>query len=364
MAEEEPPVGYPTKIFIQTPSDAMTCTICQGVLRQAQRVCDNDHMYCAACVGEWARSSDKCPSCRSVMSAKPARVLNNLITELTVCCSAYGEDERTQAAAAASMPAYKKCKTSKNASASTSPALCDWTGALADAEAHQKVCLFEFEECPFEHCSHRAIRRDLEAHKVGCCRRTKACVHCAKVELVLGMEMHLQYDCPAMICKCWNHDCDVSLPRKDLEVHQITVCPYASICCPYCEHREMRKDMAQHTDNASIHLPLIFSKLEKLPILEAEVASLRRAAAEESRTTTMLRSHLKASLGQARSVRVDRGRGGRWSTNKGAYSGQMRADRRHGYGHFLCDNGETYEGEWEDDCREGQGTHTLNRSAQ
>jgi hypothetical protein len=42
----------------------------------------------------------------------------------------------------------------------------------------------------------------------------------------------------------------------------------------------------------------------------------------------------------------------------------MRADRRHGYGHFLCDSGETYEGEWEDDCREGQGTHTLNRSAQ
>ncbi|KAJ1410117.1 hypothetical protein B484DRAFT_403028 [Ochromonadaceae sp. CCMP2298] len=167
MAEEE--IGYPTKMFIQSAPNTFMCTICQGVLRQAQRVCDNDHMYCAACVGQWARSSDKCPTCRSVMSAKPARVLNNLITELAIrCCSAH-------------------------------------------------------------------------------------------------------------------------------------VCPYEWICCPYskqfgCSHFVLRKDIAQHSDDASAHLLLIATKLAMLPALMARSVHLERTAVEEKRTTTMGRESTRTNI--------------------------------------------------------------------
>mmetsp|Transcript_17561 Transcript_17561/g.38953 ORF Transcript_17561/g.38953 Transcript_17561/m.38953 type:complete len:119 (-) Transcript_17561:515-871(-) len=99
------------------------------------------------------------------MSAKPARVLNNLITELAIrCCSAHGEDERAQTAAeAVDLPAAERRKTNEasssassasaeasasSASSPSAPAFCDWTGALADAEAHKKVCLFELQVLP------------------------------------------------------------------------------------------------------------------------------------------------------------------------------------------------------------------------
>ncbi|KAJ1408110.1 hypothetical protein B484DRAFT_456399 [Ochromonadaceae sp. CCMP2298] len=392
MAEEERDYGYPTNMFIQTPPDAFMCTICQGVLRQAQRVCDNDHIYCDSCVGQWTRSSNKCPTCRSVMSVKPARVVNNLIAELaTHCCSVYGQDERAQAAAEETdLPAAKRRKTSAASASSASaeasasstssassppPAFCDWTGPLADAEAHKKVCLFELEECPFKSCTHKVIRRDLEAHKARCWDRAQVCADCAEEVRASTMRYHLLWYCPATISTCSNRGCEVSLTRKDLDVHRSTVCPYQDIPCPYkeqfgCEHRALRKDMAQHSDNASIHLPLIAIKLARLPILEARSVHLERAAVEESRTTTMLRSHLKASLGQARNVRVDDVRvdngeeDEKWRTEKGAYSGQMREESRHGYGHFLCDDGDTYEGEWADDFKEGQGTYTLHQSAE
>jgi hypothetical protein len=169
---------------------------------------------------------------------------------------------------------------------------------------------------------------------------------------VLCMSVHKSSRCAAAIAVCRNTGCDVSMARRDLIVHQKTVCPFEWICCPYeeefgCNHSARRENMPTHTDNASIHLPMIASKLAKLPVLEAKVATLNKALTEENRTTTMLKSHLKASLGpaQARNVRIDRGQqDDRCSTSRGAYSGQMRADQRHGFGHFVCDSGDKYEG--------------------
>jgi hypothetical protein len=188
IEDEEPPGGYPADLFIQPPPRATLCPICQQVLRQALRVCNNDHMYCASCLAQWTTPRrNSCPECRSVMRGQPARTWNNFIQELTVRCGSASQEERdcAQAAVAAAaaaavaalaMPTAKKQKVSKDASpsqAATPPAplFCDWTGAVAAAAEHKKVCLFEKVKCPFPPCGQRTLRKDMEAHKAACCKK-------------------------------------------------------------------------------------------------------------------------------------------------------------------------------------------------
>jgi len=118
---------------------------------------------------------------------------------------------------------------------------------------------------------------------------------------VKGIETHLKYQCPATICECGYDGCDVSLPRKDRVAHQNTVCPYEWICCPYskqfgCSHFVLRKDIAQHSDDASAHLLLIATKLAMLPALMARSVHLERTAVEEKRTTTMGRESTRTNI--------------------------------------------------------------------
>ena len=45
------------------------------------------------------------------------------------------------------------------------------------------------------------------------------------------------------------------------------------------------------------------------------------------------------------------------------YTGDLKDGKRHGRGHYIYPNGDTYKGEWSNDIKEGEGTLTYNNDS-
>ncbi|KAJ1425889.1 hypothetical protein B484DRAFT_397762 [Ochromonadaceae sp. CCMP2298] len=325
--------GYELDMFVATPDERNVCTICLKVLRKAQSVCQNDHIFCTHCISKWVHeeeSDNRCPVCKCQITQRPARNTNEMIEGMAVQClegrgSGAGVGEGSGASGAggeeADEMATKKRRTLQRemgvrntlSSSSSSSSCCNWVGALSLLEEHKKTCPFVVEACPYtgpSACSARLPRRDLIPHIASCVHRTQS-------ECILE----------------W------------------TSCPYKALGCSY---KAQRRHMGVHCDDTCSHLSSIASKFEayekRMEKLEGQVGALQRSAESQA---SYLRAVVTPGLASVRNVSLD-----------GTYSGQMKglggpaAMKRHGFGRLEGAEG-VYEGEWEGGLQHGRGCFTA-----
>jgi len=59
-------MGYPPEIFVDEPDDDsdLLCDICFSIMKDAVKVCENEHLLCEGCVDQVQLRSARCPTCR------------------------------------------------------------------------------------------------------------------------------------------------------------------------------------------------------------------------------------------------------------------------------------------------------------
>ena len=102
-----------TRSFVSPDSISkhLHCAICTEVFADPQRL-PCQHIFCLACITQWAAEHPTCPQCRKKFSVKRLSrdlLASNLVDELEVKCEHKG---------------------------------CNWVGASADVHTHYTKCLF------------------------------------------------------------------------------------------------------------------------------------------------------------------------------------------------------------------------------
>ncbi|XP_071180223.1 TNF receptor-associated factor 4-like isoform X2 [Mytilus edulis] len=126
---------------------------------------------------------------------------------------------------------------------------------------HSGNCPYEVTWCENK-CGAKLERRFIINHsKNECHKRTVPCKYCSRDFVAETLQTH-QYQCPRFPVACPNRCDPTKIPREDLDVHVLAVCPSATINCTFkdagCTHKCPRFSLDKHTeDNMKQHLQLM-----------------------------------------------------------------------------------------------------------
>jgi hypothetical protein len=259
--------SYPDAIFVPKPPPGdLHCSICLNVPKQPKR-CNNDHLFCNSCIREWLeRGNETCPVDRDTLAMdtlSTARMAANLIAEYCITCTSFKEPEQP-----------RKIRKTTTKSSSRRDGGCFWVGKVNDLENHLSTCSYFEVECTWAGCNFRTERRDLPAHVELCVCRVVNCELCNEVVMFRLMEIH-QDMCPSRPFSCPTAGCNATFPFHELRQHR-EACQYLELVCPYkqsigCQHRCLRRDMAAHSSDASVHLTCVIGKLVALEQRNADL---------------------------------------------------------------------------------------------
>ena len=224
--------------FLQSPPDELFCPICCMVAKQPQQTTCCGRIYCSACLKEYMKRSNKCPTCRQDVVMFKDLVSERRIKNLHVSC----ENKRNG---------------------------CKWMGKLRELSDHVAQCDFTMVTCSNEGCSKHLFRHMVEQHVTSECQyRNFACPHCdaqGPYHRIVGE--HLQ-TCTRLPIPCPNADCEQMVPRDGVSVHRET-CPKQKVPCPYahigCTVEVPRDAVERHKEEAvTRHLDLAVGLLGEL----------------------------------------------------------------------------------------------------
>ena len=112
------------------------------------------------------------------------------------------------------------------------------------------------------------LRRNLDQHlKNKCPNRQYECPHCKDTGRYCDITTTAHLDiCPKVKIPCPNSECWASVPRCELSNHRST-CEFEIVPCKYagigCQKKPLRKDLQQHEDDDTFHLPLAIETVSK-----------------------------------------------------------------------------------------------------
>jgi hypothetical protein len=204
-----------------------------------------------------------CPECREKIPAKveSARLVNNLISMLRVCCT----NSIAPADTAEQMSPKKKacssssstCTASNTVDLTASSDHCSWTGALKDLHSHFAVCEFTVTKCSSDGCNIRMERGKLGHHEAICSHRLVKCEYCATPVKFASMDSHKSVSCLKRPVSCPN-GCKATMTFDAVAAHK-AICILELVGCPWkdlnaCAHRCAREDMTTHTQDVAAHM--------------------------------------------------------------------------------------------------------------
>ncbi|KAL3859817.1 hypothetical protein ACJMK2_010010 [Sinanodonta woodiana] len=140
-------MGYDVDRFMSPVNDDLLCSICKDVLEEpVQAPCE--HAFCRQCIEGWLVHETTCPEDRQPLSISRLRPLfrymRNDLARLNIRCK-----NHTQG--------------------------CNFVTMLESIRTHEKECPLEKVPCPYENCSDRVFRQDLDRHAKACRSRTREC---------------------------------------------------------------------------------------------------------------------------------------------------------------------------------------------
>jgi hypothetical protein len=263
--------GYQEELFLSPVMDEFNCTICHMVMKDPVR-CQDEHLFCRACIESWLLTSTSCPVDRKQIDPKTgvfvARMASTFIDKLKIRCPTtcstgrLVEPEVEQAS--------KKAKLSVDADISTvtnTTGCCSWTGLVGEVSEHLEKCDKVLSACCHADrgCTHLCIRSEMELHRLNDCAYTlMTCKLCTASYMRKDKASHT-LSCSKWPTKCKNSSCDVVVPNDEIAEH-VKICPMQLIPCPLretigCTASRTRKDMPNHAENAGVHMSLLVEKI-------------------------------------------------------------------------------------------------------
>ena len=216
--------GYKTELlkekFEPSLGSFVTCSRCEGIMRDASGVGSPQEFMCSVCV-EGSSHSALGPN---------REVVSNLI----IWCPLKSRG-------------------------------CEWEGHISSSETHLDSCMYLCTECGMS-CGAVVKRIDMERHVNGeCPLRVIMCEHCTESHKQAEMKLHLE-ECVMFPMHC-TKGCGDILPRRDMQSHGEEMCPNSLLECGYrkygCDVVVMRKDLDTHTSEYRLqHMEIKIDFLE------------------------------------------------------------------------------------------------------
>lgn len=86
-------MGYDVERFTVDVDEELKCTICSDVLQDPLQISSCEHVFCGSCIQPWLAQNNTCPVDRKQTTAaelRQCRLLNNLLSNLKICCDNTG----------------------------------------------------------------------------------------------------------------------------------------------------------------------------------------------------------------------------------------------------------------------------------
>jgi hypothetical protein len=164
--------GYPPDMFLSLAyKDKLICPICYGVARNYVCCVEKEHFFCRACVEKALVKKRACPCCRTPLTV-PLLKKHSWATEafdkcVVRCLTACGKPKTLPSSTDSS--SFSDDETAyKLDSSSSSSSTCQWTGRLKCLDEHMASCPYDLIECPYEGCTWKVHRSDVEFHIATC----------------------------------------------------------------------------------------------------------------------------------------------------------------------------------------------------
>ena len=146
--------GYEDERFEHPVGPSFHCCICTNVIKDPV-MCDNEHIFCKACITRHLMYSQTCPTCMQPLTVEtlkePSRTVMNLLAELRIRCEFFSRG-------------------------------CGKIVQLGDLERHVADCGFAPAVCSNEGCQLQVNKQDLRFHETAVCElRRVECHSCNDV---------------------------------------------------------------------------------------------------------------------------------------------------------------------------------------
>ena len=247
--------------FIEQPSDDLTCSICQLVLRDPQLTSCCGHHFCKSCIARILDEWSPCPLCKeSSFSTFLDKSFLRKVSELEILCPR-SEDG------------------------------CTWTGTVGTVANHlDDDCQYVEVKC--ELCNGDIQRKNLQEHNNNACpKRPFTCEYCGYSKTWIEITSKHFKKCANFPLQCPNK-CGVGvIQRKNLNSHIKTLCPLQVEPCVFefagCTVQIPRKESKEHlATNTALHVTLLAgvcaeykykldAKQEEVNELQATVKTLK-----------------------------------------------------------------------------------------
>mmetsp|Transcript_38727 Transcript_38727/g.74374 ORF Transcript_38727/g.74374 Transcript_38727/m.74374 type:complete len:471 (-) Transcript_38727:196-1608(-) len=290
------------ELFVDEVDENLICGICRSVFKDPVSRCIKGHVYCRACIAQWAGNvRARCPigKCALLRTDQEQLVLRNLLHNLVVRCPSVLEaaelpqDQKDLVADAKLPPASASSSSSSNEPCAPLPApspapaptssgqakvgqkrkameresTCTWKGKLEHLSSHEDKCPYVIVPCT-NGCSRRVRRMHMGEHMDQCPLRDVQCHVCGSSILQYRLKDHLERDCPHARVRCPNAGCAAMVQRHSIAQHRRD-CPWEVVACAFqrhgCNAQILRKDDAKHqADEATAHANLLASKMSEV----------------------------------------------------------------------------------------------------
>ena len=164
---------------------------------------------------------------------------------------------------------------------------CGWVGELRSLDDHLTTCGYAFVCCP-NRCEGKKRKKwllcyDLDHHLNNeCPNRQYQCPYCKVTKRYRYITTIHLGKCPKLEVPCPNIGCGVKVSRCDLSDHR-SKCQFEKVPCKYakvgCEKEPLRRDLEQHVNDTTLHLPLaietVCKQQEEIEELREEVKAIK-----------------------------------------------------------------------------------------
>ena len=184
------------------------CTKCNGIMRNACQIGDDQILVCEVCVKKEEKS-------------QPMGTSRKKIPKLSVKCPLESRG-------------------------------CEWEGDIENIDAHIDVCKEFIVEC-WNMCGVILKRSEMTDHcEEVCLNRTVKCTHCKEEMLYMEIETHFTV-CPEFPLLCLN-ECIKSIIRKEMDSHIENDCPNTIVLCANgCGSKFKRSKLLIHCEKNCQH---------------------------------------------------------------------------------------------------------------
>ncbi|KAI6647251.1 TNF receptor-associated factor 4 [Oopsacas minuta] len=219
----------------------LSCTRCQGILREACISTTSGEQFCSCC------------SKKGEQTHQNAHV-SNTVFPLKCSCPLFNRG-------------------------------CDWLGKLGECENHLDLCGHVHEKCKLG-CDIVLPRHELSSHiREECTFRKIPCEHCQRGITPYDMLNHLE-KCQKIPLSC-ELGCGIILCREDMAQHLEEECVEKKVECPFRKYKcevglIKRKELNQHLkEKRTEHTELKLSAMEEIIMQQSKETELVKAETEQ-----------------------------------------------------------------------------------